>query len=99
MVALPSSDMRLTVALAGNLPFVNHAGTGGVAGVADRNRSIKVAVTGETHIGVIEVFLRIFVEALHAKLAMNTLSIVLAFIAYTPRCVSACLKILNLHED
>ena len=53
MVALASSDMRLTVALAGNLPFVDHAGTGGVAGVSDRNRSIKVAVTGETHIGVI----------------------------------------------
>ena len=97
MVALASSDMGLTVALASNLvgTLFNHAGTRCVPPF----RSIKVAVAGKTYLLVIEVFFGVFVETLHAKLAMNALSVVLAFIAYTPRCVPTCLKIMHIHED
>ena len=97
MVTLASSDMGLTVALASNLvrPLFDHADTGGVPPF----RSIKVAVAGKTYLLVIEVLFRVFVETFHAKLAMNTLSVVLAFIAYTPRCVPTCLTIMHLHEN
>ena len=97
MVALASSNMSLTVALASNLvgPLFNHAGTGCVSPFC----SIKVAVAGKTYLLVIEVLFRVFVETFHAKLAMNALSVVLAFIAYTPRCVPTCLQIMHLHED
>ena len=100
MVALTSSDVCLTVALACDLdtPF-NHAGTRWVAGVSELNRSVKVAVAGKTHVRVIQLLFRVFVEAFQAKLAMDALGVVLAFIADTPRCVSTCLQMMHLHKD
>ena len=100
MVALPSSDVCLTVALACDLdtPF-NHAGTRWVAGVSELNRSVKVAVAGKTHVRVIQLLFRVFVEAFQAKLAMDALGVVLAIIADTPRCVSTCLNIMQLHKS
>ena len=95
MVALTSSDMCLTVTLASDLVTLIHAGTRRVV----PNRSVKVAVAGKTHVRVIEVLFRVFVEAFQAKLTMDALGVVLAFIADTPRCVSTCLHYLHLHHD
>jgi hypothetical protein len=90
MVALTSSDVGLTVALASDLVTFNHAGTRCVADASVSNRSVKVAVAGKTHVRVIELLFRVFVEAFRAILAMDALGVVLAFIADTPRCVSTC---------
>ena len=100
MVALTSSDVFLTVALASDFNTFNHAdGTRCVAGISKWNRSVKVAVAGKTHVRVIELLFRVFVEALHANLALDAIGVVLAFIADTPRCVSTCLQIMHLHKD
>ena len=99
MVALTSSDVGLTVALASDLVTFNHAGTRCVADVSVSNRSVKVAVAGKTHVRVIELLFRVFVEAFQAKLAMDAFGVVLAFLADTPRCVSTCLQIMHLHKD
>ena len=99
MVALTSSNVGLTVALASDLVTFNHAGTRCVADVSVPNRSVKVAVAGKTHVRVIELLFRVFVEALRAILAMDALGVVFAFIADTPRCVSTCLQIMHLHKD
>ena len=99
MVALTSSDVCLTVALACDLVIFNQAGTRCVAGVSEPNRSVKVAVAGKTHVRVIRLLFRVFVEAFQAKLAMDALGVVLAFVAYTSRCVSTCLQKMQLHKD
>ena len=101
MVALTSSDVFLTVALASDFNTFNHAdGTRCVAGISKwTNRSVKVAVARKTHIRVIELLFRVFVEALQANLALDAIGVVLAFIADTPRCVSTCLQIMHLHKD
>ena len=95
MVALTSSNVGLTVALASDLVTFNHAGTRCVANVSVSNRSVKVAVAGKTHVRVIQLLFRVFVEAFQAKLAMDALGVVLAIIADTPRCVSTCLQKCN----
>ena len=98
MVALTPSDVCLTVTLACNLAILRHADTRCVSGVSERNRSVKVAVAGKTHVWVIQLFFRVFVEALQAKLAMDALCVVLALITHTSRCVSTCLQIMHLHK-
>ena len=68
MVALTSYDVCLTVALASNLDIFWPAGTGCVAPVSNKNRSIKVAVAGKACVRMIELLFRVFVEAFQTKL-------------------------------
>ena len=72
MVALTSFDVRLTVALTMDLPIFWRAGTGCVAPVSNKNRSIKVSVAGKACVWMIELLFGVFVEAFQTKLVTLT---------------------------
>ena len=91
MVALTSCNMCLTVALPRYLALLRNTDTRCVSCVPKWDCSVQIAVTGKTHFWVIQILFRVFVEAFHAELAMDALSIMLAVITNTSGGVTACL--------
>ena len=92
MVALTSCNMCFTVALPWNLALLRNTDTRRVPCVPKWDCSVQIAVTGKTHFWVIQILFRVFVEAFHAELAMDALSIMLAVITNASRGVTACLQ-------
>ena len=93
MVALTSCNMCLTVALPRNLALLRNTDTRRVSCVPKWDCSVQIAVTGKAYFWVIQILFRVFVEAFHAELTMDALSIMLAVITNTSGGVTACLQI------
>ena len=91
MVALTSCNMCFTVALPWNLALLRNTDTRRVPCVPKWDCSVQIAVTGKTYFWVVQILFRIFVEAFHAELAMDALSVMLAVITNTSGGVTACL--------
>ena len=91
MVALTSCNMCFTVALPRNLALLRNTDTRCVSCVPKWDCSVQIAVTGKTYFWVIQILFWVFVEAFHAKLAVDALSVMLAVITNTSGGVAACL--------